>query len=164
MKRAIVQLHEHAFDQSDKFVKIYIPFNNGAIKDENVTADFTENSFKVVIETENKNYEFIVNNMLKPIDVGKSYKKTKPDMVSVYMKKVKEGEKWDCLTVTEKRLKDLKNKAFEEDKEANSSDPMGGLMNIMKKMYDSGDADMKRTIAKAWTEGQDKNRQNPNPF
>lgn len=74
------------------------------------------------------------------------------------------GEKWDCLTITEKRLKDLKNKTFEEDKEANSSDPMGGLMNIMKKMYDSGDSEMKRTIAKAWTEGQEKNRQNPNPF
>lgn len=38
---------------------------------------------------------------------------------------------------------------------------MGGLMNVMKKMYDSGDADMKRQIAKAWTEGQEKQRQNP---
>ena len=26
----------------------------------------------------------------------------------------------------------------------------------MKKMYDEGDDDMKRTIAKAWTESQDK--------
>lgn len=37
---------------------------------------------------------------------------------------------------------------------------MGGLMNIMKKMYDSGDPELKRTIAKAWTEGQDKSRNN----
>lgn len=74
------------------------------------------------------------------------------------------GDKWDCLTVTEKRLKDQKTKKFEEDKEANTNDPMGGLMNIMKKMYDSGDSDLKRTIAKAWSEGQDKSRQNPNPF
>lgn len=29
-------------------------------------------------------------------------------------------------------------------------------MDMMKKLYDSGDADMKRTIAKAWTEGQEK--------
>ena len=27
---------------------------------------------------------------------------------------------------------------------------------MMKKMYDEGDDDMKRTIAKAWTEGQEK--------
>ena len=26
----------------------------------------------------------------------------------------------------------------------------------MKKMYDEGDDEMKRTIAKAWTEGQEK--------
>lgn len=93
VKRVNVQLHEHAFDQSDKFVKIYIPFSGGAIKDENVTAQFTENSFKIFIEADDKNYEFIVNNLLKAIDVGKSYKKTKPDMVSVYMKKVKDGRK-----------------------------------------------------------------------
>ena len=29
-------------------------------------------------------------------------------------------------------------------------------MKMMKKMYDEGDDDMKRTIAKAWTESQDK--------
>ena len=27
---------------------------------------------------------------------------------------------------------------------------------MMKKMYDEGDDEMKRTIAKAWTEGQEK--------
>jgi len=26
-------------------------------------------------------------------------------------------------------------------------------MNMMKKMYETGDEEMKRTIAKAWTEG-----------
>ena len=36
-------------------------------------------------------------------------------------------------------------------------DPSKGLMNMMKKMYDEGDDDMKRTIAKAWTESRDKN-------
>lgn len=29
-------------------------------------------------------------------------------------------------------------------------------MNLMKKMYDEGDDDMKRTIAKAWTESREK--------
>lgn len=64
--------------------------------------------------------------------------------------------------MTEKRLKDQKKKVLDEDKEEAGADPMGGLMNIMKKMYDSGDSEMKRTIAKAWTEGQDK-RNNPMP-
>jgi len=29
-------------------------------------------------------------------------------------------------------------------------------MDLMKKMYEDGDDDMKRTIAKAWTESRDK--------
>ena len=32
---------------------------------------------------------------------------------------------------------------------------------MMKKMYDEGDDEMKRTIAKAWTEGQDKKNAMP---
>jgi len=35
-------------------------------------------------------------------------------------------------------------------------------MNMMKKMYDDGDDEMKRTIAKAWTESRDKkDKQDP---
>ena len=34
---------------------------------------------------------------------------------------------------------------------------MRNMMNMMKDMYNNGDDDMKRTIAKAWTEQQDKN-------
>ena len=29
------------------------------------------------------------------------------------------------------------------------------MMNLMKKMYDEGDDEMKRTIAKTWTESKD---------
>lgn len=67
------------------------------------------------------------------------------------------------MTTTEKQLKDQKNSAFDLDdkEEASKDDPMGGLMNVMKKLYDSGDAEMKRNIAKAWTEGQNKSKQNP---
>lgn len=35
-------------------------------------------------------------------------------------------------------------------------DPSSSLMNMMKKMYDEGDSNMKRTIAEAWTKAQDK--------
>ena len=38
-----------------------------------------------------------------------------------------------------------------------NADPSAGLMSMMKQMYDDGDDDMKRTIAKAWTESRDKN-------
>ena len=37
-----------------------------------------------------------------------------------------------------------------------SDDPNAGLMDMMKQMYDDGDDEMKRTIAKAWTESREK--------
>ncbi|KAH9377665.1 hypothetical protein HPB48_000523 [Haemaphysalis longicornis] len=40
--------------------------------------------------------------------------------------------------------------------EMDSGDPSASLMNMMKQMYDEGDDEMKRTIAKAWTEARDK--------
>ncbi|XP_039014972.1 DExH-box ATP-dependent RNA helicase DExH8-like [Hibiscus syriacus] len=33
-------------------------------------------------------------------------------------------------------------------------DPMAGIMDLMKNMYEEGDEDMKRTIAKAWTDAR----------
>ena len=36
------------------------------------------------------------------------------------------------------------------------ADPQANIMNMMKNMYDEGDDEMKRTIAKAWTESRDK--------
>lgn len=154
--RIRAELTEHAFDESDKFVKIFIPFNSAGISEDKVRLEVTEDSFSLVVEAESKDHYFFVRNLLKPVVVSGSYKKVKSDMISIYLKKAKEGDKWSYLTKTEKKLKDEKNKTFEQDKDEASNDPMGGLMSIMKKMYDSGDSEMKRTIAKAWTEGQEK--------
>ena len=63
--------------------------------------------------------------------------------------------------------KDKKNweqLAFKEDKFASdkkedkndSKDPGAGIMDMMKKMYDEGDDNMKRTLAEAWTKANDK--------
>ena len=38
------------------------------------------------------------------------------------------------------------------------------FLKLMKKMYEDGDDEMKRTIAKAWTEGQDKKNGPPMPM
>ncbi|KAL7716768.1 SGS domain protein [Entamoeba marina] len=51
--------------------------------------------------------------------------------------------------------------SFEKKKDAkipkmNDKDPQSGLMDMMKQMYNDGDDEMKKTIAKAWTEAQEK--------
>lgn len=66
------------------------------------------------------------------------------------------GKKWSHLTSTEKRLADMKKSTMENDLETNKDDPGAGLMKIMQSMYETGDSETKRMIAKAWTEGQQK--------
>lgn len=56
------------------------------------------------------------------------------------------------MTLTEKRLADIKKSDMKMDKD----DPSAGVMGLMKSMYDSGDSETKRMIAKAWTESQQK--------
>lgn len=72
------------------------------------------------------------------------------------------GSRWSDLTVIERRLNDIKaaNVAdtMKDDDDEDSKDPTSGLMKVMKKMYDSGDSEMKRMITKAWVEGEEKKR------
>lgn len=57
---------------------------------------------------------------------------------------------WANLTKVEKESK--KTPKLDDD-----ADPTAGIMNLMRQMYEDGDDDMKRTIAKAWTESREKN-------
>lgn len=57
----------------------------------------------------------------------------------------------------------MKDSAFSKDvkeatNDADEKDPSAGLMDMMKKMYDSGNPEMKQMIAKAWSEGEEKKR------
>lgn len=66
------------------------------------------------------------------------------------LKKQKEGETWGRLLKLEKAEK------FEVPEMGDPSDAQGGLMSMMKKMYDQGDDEMKRAIKKAAFESQQK--------
>lgn len=66
----------------------------------------------------------------------------------IIIKMIKEEkDTWDDLLE--------KKKTFSEPK-TDPKDPGAGLMDLMKTMYQEGDPEMKRTIAKAWTESQEK--------
>ncbi|XP_035994054.1 calcyclin-binding protein [Fundulus heteroclitus] len=149
-----VKITSYAWDQSEKFVKIYLDLKEvHKIPAENVEVNFTERSFSVLIKDLNgKNHQMTVLNLLHPIDDKESYKKVKTDMVLVMLKK-QATKKWECLTSVEKRSKEKDKPAMEEN-----ADPSEGLMTMLKKIYDEGDDEMKRTINKAWTESQDKKK------
>ncbi|XP_009992993.1 PREDICTED: calcyclin-binding protein [Chaetura pelagica] len=95
------------WDQSDKFIKIYISLNGvQKLPAENVVVNFTERSFDLLVKNLNgKNYTMTFNNLLKPISVEGSSKKIKTDTVLVMCRK-KQEENWDCLTQVEKESKE----------------------------------------------------------
>uniref|UniRef100_A0A1A9WA24 Calcyclin-binding protein n=1 Tax=Glossina brevipalpis TaxID=37001 RepID=A0A1A9WA24_9MUSC len=154
-KRYITELTEYAWDQSDKFVKLFVSLDGVQNLDESaVVVKFTESTMNLHVNNLNeKDYGLIVNNLLEPIDVVKSYRKIKNGLVAIYLKKVEEGKTWSSLTTIQKRLKDIQNQDMMPDKE----DPQDALFKIMKKMYLQGDTKTKQMIAKTWTECQEKN-------
>lgn len=91
VSRVVTELSEFAFDESEKFVKIFLPFDSTTISEENVHLEVNENSLNLNIQGDTKDYRFNVRNLLKAVDVSKSFKKVKPDFVNIYLKKVKEG-------------------------------------------------------------------------
>ncbi|XP_061784058.1 calcyclin-binding protein [Nerophis lumbriciformis] len=147
-----VKITNYAWDQSEKFVKIYLTLKDvQKIPCENVEASFTERSFSVLVkDLDGKNHQMTVLNLLYPIDEKNSSTKIKSDMVVIMCKK-QTTTKWECLTKVEKASKDKDQPSTEDN-----ADPSDGLMNMLKKIYSEGDDDMKRTINKAWSESQEK--------
>lgn len=153
-----VKLNNYSWDQSDKFVKIYVTLQNAhTCPEENVLCTFTDRSMTLSVRNlGNRDYTLVIKNLLEPIDVAKSTWKVKTDMVIVNLAKTTTNN-WSHMTELEKRASESKKMdTTDTDDLSKDSDPSAGLMNIMKKMYQSGDDDMKRMIAKAWVEGQEK--------
>ncbi|XP_015113796.1 calcyclin-binding protein [Diachasma alloeum] len=150
-----IKLTNYAWDESDNFMKLYVTLKNvHTLPAENIICDFNESSMHLRVNgLDNKNYQLPISNLCADINPGKSYTKTKTDMIVVFLAK-KSPKRWSHVTGIEKRMKEAKASPAPElgdDTDADSS-----LMNLMKKMYQDGDDDMKRTIAKAWTESQEK--------
>ncbi len=92
-KRYEVELTNYGWDQSDKFIKLFVTLDgvHGASEDD-VLAIFNPSSIVLQIKgVNNKDFKLNINNLLEPIDVEKSYRKVKTNMVTIYAKKVKEG-------------------------------------------------------------------------
>ena len=151
-----VKLNNYAWDQSEKFVKLYVTLKNvQTLPNESVTCNFTNRSMDLhVFGLDNRNYHLPIINLCEKIDPEKSSYKVKNDMVVIFLAK-KSPKNWSCVTGVEKKIKDAKENLFNPDPEA-MSDPESSLMGMMKKMYQDGDDDMKKTIAKAWCDSQDK--------
>ncbi|KAK9875127.1 hypothetical protein WA026_005920 [Henosepilachna vigintioctopunctata] len=142
------------WDQSSKFVKFFVTLPAvQTIPSENVVCKFTNKSLELEVkDLGNKDYNFVITKLLNNIDPDASNWKVKTDMVVINAAKV-DSTNWSHVTELEKKASDAKSKKLEMDKSGAAED---NLMSLMRNMYEQGDDEMKRTIAKAWTEGQHK--------
>lgn len=147
-----VKLNNYGWDQTKTAVKIYVELTGvHNLPSEAVTCNFTEKSLDLsILGLENKNYRLQINNLCEEINAEKSYTKVKTDMVIVYLAK-SSPKNWSHITGIEKRIEEAKSQQF-SDIQDNPSNPSACLMNLMKKMYQDGDDEIKRTITKALTE------------
>ncbi|CAD5113817.1 DgyrCDS2981 [Dimorphilus gyrociliatus] len=149
-KRPVSQISTYGWDQSEKFMKIYVTVQGVHTLDKNnVSSQFTPNSTKMIVENLNdKDFSLSIVNLNKNIDETASYHKIKTDMVVLFLKKKEIGVTWPYVT-----QKDQEKSVPKMDE---SKDPGESMMSMLQNMYESGDDEMKRTIAKAWSESRDK--------
>lgn len=143
----------YGWDQTDKFIKIYVSGLIGVhdIPKDNVSISFDGHHHTLNVKNlNNANHQLNLPKLLHKVQDESV--KIKKDEVVILLKKIT-STRWDTLSEKEKKEKDEKIKTPSLDKDA---DPSKGIMDMMKKMYDEGDDDMKRTIAKAWTESREK--------
>ncbi|CAF0736060.1 unnamed protein product [Rotaria sordida] len=143
----------YAWDQSDKFVKIYVQNLDGVgdLPAEQVRCSFEDRGFTLeIINLKNVNYLFKRGRLLHDIKPGQSSYKVKKDMVILSLAKA-DSQNWECIFRDEKKAPEKPVPKMDDSK-----DPGDSLMQLMKNMYETGDDEMKRTIAKAWTESREK--------
>ncbi|PHJ24906.1 calcyclin-binding protein [Cystoisospora suis] len=147
-----------AWDQTDTAVKVYVKLQNvQKVPKENISATFTTQSLDLEVkELEGKNYKLSFRRLSHPIDPKGSSYKAKKDMVVLTLQKA--GRSWWY------ELPFKENKFASTPKMDSSGDPGASIMSLMKNLYEEGDDEMKRTIAKSWTESQQKKLAGESPF
>ncbi|WZZ59369.1 hypothetical protein YC2023_059476 [Brassica napus] len=132
-----------SWDQDNEKVKVYISLEG--VDEDKVEAEFKPMSLDVKIhDLQGKNYRCAIPKLHKEIVPEKCKVLVKPKRIVVTMFKSSRGN-WMDIHYKEDKIKP----SLEKEK-----DPMAGIMDMMKNMYEGGDEEMKKTIAKAWTDAR----------
>lgn len=136
-------LASFSWDQDNDKVKIYVSLEG--VDQEKIEADFKAMSFDIKFhDVQGKNFRCAIPKLHKEIVPEKCKVLVKPTRIIITLVKASKGN-WLDLHFKEDKLKPNLDK---------ERDPMAGIMDLMKNMYDEGDDEMKKTIAKAWTDAR----------
>lgn len=153
-KRIYQTIDSYAFSDSNNVAKVIITHIKELAQAE-IEFEPNPHGFSICIIREKQNLPNL------KLTVQPTYKKIIPDQskYSVSNEKLtitlqkKKNTSWMKL---KKSAIDMKKKDDKSSKDKAKEDPNGALMDMMKKMYDEGDDEMKRTISKAMWEAQHK--------
>ncbi|XP_078431576.1 uncharacterized protein LOC144703303 [Wolffia australiana] len=138
-----VSLSSFSWDQDTDKIKIYVSL--GGVEQDKVDAVFKPTSVEVKFHgVQGKNYRCAIPKLNKEIEPEKCKVVIKPSRVIITLQKSTKGN-WLDLFHKEDKFKPTTDK---------EKDPMAGIMDLMKNMYEEGDDDMRRTIAKAWSDAR----------
>jgi calcyclin binding protein len=145
-RRLYQAIESYAFTDSNDVAKIIIRDIDG-LPDAKIDFEPKERSFSIAVNREGLSNLKLTVSPLKKIVPGGCKFAVRNKTLTITLEKKKKAS-WTQL---KKRASGIK-KSDPKTKE----DPSAGLMDMMKTMYDDGDDEMKRTMQKAWWEGQHK--------
>ena len=137
-----------SWDQNDSYVILY--FLDGLqgidqLPREQVECDYQKDCVELrILGLNGRNYRWVqkLNHDIIPQECKLLIRK---DRITMKLKKAHDKESWYQLQPEERKFDNMKD---------TEDDPTGGLMKLMKNMYDTGDDNMKRAIAEAMTKAQ----------
>ena len=164
-KNKWAKISQYSWDQSDTLLKFYLRGIKNVESAENVQVETGRCHLKIIVtDKSGKDFVLDLKDLFGDIKADKEpVVKVKTDYVYVSVGKDYPKNKWEALTVSDsekkKREEETRKKTMDAMGGGDDADPQKGLMNMMKKMYEDGDDNMKRMMNKAWEEGRDKQGQ-----
>jgi len=147
-----------AWDQQGRNVDYYVFLDGvGNVSKDDLSVRITETSIEIKVKNLNgRRYRHNVRRLHDTIRPEDSFWKVKKDCIVFKLCKDKE-KKWSKLDFDPQesnQQQDLMHRM--------KGDPENAMIEMMRGMYQGGDDDMKRTMAKAWHEAQEKNARGDN--
>eukprot|EP00054_Salpingoeca_dolichothecata_P037076 m.9645 g.9645 ORF g.9645 m.9645 type:complete len:216 (-) comp7235_c0_seq1:194-841(-) len=144
----------YAWDQTSKSVKLYVSFSDiDKLPTENIQVNFEDEKVEAIIVDARKSHHQLLLQLAGPINPESSSFKLRPGRLVITMKK-KDETNWPGVTLADKKKKEEAIKP--PSSKSKDKDPASGIVDMMKDLYDKGDDEMKRTIAKAWADASNK--------
>jgi len=153
-------LDKFAWDQGEygsNAVSVYLTSGLdgiGDLKDTGrITCNFTSSSLDLkIVDFNGKNYRLLKANLDKEIIPGESKFVVKKNGITLKLRKKKGEYSYEHWT-------DLTSKKSKEETIKSKDDPMGGIMDMMKDMYENGDDQMRKTIGEAMLKSKNGERE-----